>query len=382
MRKLRFLLSIAVCFAGAFFSEICAQDDSTKKFKHKFTTFQLEARAELDYIGAYSIDQNFANPTIYDHFWDGNSYGFHGQYFNFLLGGDIGEHISYFIRQRIIPKAGTVNFFDNTDFLYLQYRFNKNWAVRLGKEALYIGGYEYDAPPIDVYYYTHFWGEIYCFHIGTSVAYTDNSGKNKIVFQFANSPYSYYAGQGNEWKKGLFSYNLFWSGNFNHFSTLYSINFMEYKRGKFINYISLGNKLSFNKFQIYFDYMNRASSFENFFKDFTIVSRLDWQVGNGFDIFAKAGYDQNFSQQRFTNPENIIDNTMVPGANYYFYGLGLEYRPPVYPDLRIHAYVANSTFHYPQINNYILDEKKCNLMANIGATWKIDFMKYLPEKLK
>ena len=64
------------------------------------------------------------------------------------------------------------------------------------------------------------------------------------------------------------------------------------------------------------------------------------------------------------------------------YGLAVEYRPRIYPDLRVHAYVANSTMTHPL--GYIGDNswKDMTLTANVGVTWRLDFMKFLPEKLK
>ena len=358
-------------------------------FKHRFTTFHLEARAAFEYdydVTKWSNITNPLNPVTGTA--DQHNYGFHGDYFNFLLGGEIGDHISYFIRQRIIPHAGTVNFFDNTDYLYIQYKFNDQWALRMGKEALFVGGFEYDAPPIDVYYNTHYWGAFPCFHVGVSAIYTDKSGKNKVVLQVANSPYVKYVDNDdnphNNWKKGLFSYNIFWNGNFGPFSALYSINMMEYERGKFINYIALGNKLHFQHWSIYLDYTNRAAGFDKFFDDFSLASRLDWHVSPSVNLFAKGGYEQNTSGHYYTinNAEVDVDMMMPNNRRYWFYGLGMEYRPRVYPDLRVHAYVANSVMTLP--NDFASDNGWRNqvLTANVGVTWWLDFMKFLPEKLK
>ena len=138
-------------------------------FKHKFTTFHLEARADFEYN--YDLNKwGYIDPSGMGHSGSATQhhYGFRGDYFNFLLGGDIGDHISYFFRQRIVPVKGYTELFDNTDFLYIQYKFNDQWSLRMGKEAIYVGGFEYDAPPIDVYYFTHYWGSFPCFLLGVS----------------------------------------------------------------------------------------------------------------------------------------------------------------------------------------------------------------------
>lgn len=395
IKKLQFFVGLILCFMMPFFAmaqTLDEQKEGEKKekkelnpnFKHHFTALCLEVRAGLEYQGEltkwyYPSGVSLPNGDVWQ-----NHYGFRGDYFNLKLGGDIGDHISYYICQRIVPTNGSVNFFDNTDFLYLQYKFNKQWSLRMGKEAIYMGGFEYDAAPIDVYYFTHYWGSFPCFLIGMSAAYTDKSGKNKIVFNVANSPYVHY--MGNNWNSGLFSYNLYWSGKFGPFHALYSVNMMEYQRGKFINFIVLGNKLSFDKWSIYVDYINRAAGFRDFFQDFSMVSRLDWQVCPSVNLFAKGGYEQNFANYTYTDKnENIVttDMWMPNDRNYWFYGLGVEYRPRVYPDLRVHAYVANAVMHHPtDQNNLNIDTRDQTLTANVGVTWWIDFMKFLPAKLK
>lgn len=397
MRKLCKVMGLVLCVLMPFYTMAQTQGDSKEKkkkerkevnpnFKHKFTTFHLETRLGLEYD--YDLTKwGYISPlgvpssgSVTEH-----HYGFRGDYFNFLLGGDIGDHISYFFRQRIIPVKGYTELFDNTDFLYIQYNFNKQWSLRVGKEAIAVGGFEYDAPPIDVYYYTHYWGNFPCFLLGMSAIYKDKSGKNKLVLNVANSPYVKY--MDNSWNSGLLSYNLYWSGNFGHFSTLYSLNFLEYERGKFINFIVLGNKLSFDKWSIYFDYINRAAGFREFFQDFTVVSRLDWHASPSVNLFAKGGYEQNFANYQYTSGhENYmvdVDMWMPSNHNYWFYGLGMEYRPRVYPDLRVHAFVANAVMHAPVTAiPEDMEAKKSTLTANVGVTWWLNFMKFLPEKLK
>jgi hypothetical protein len=191
--------------------------------------------------------------------------------------------------------------------------------------------------------------------------------------------------QNNSWKSGLLSYNLLWSGNFGHFSTLYSVNFQEYQRGKFINYIVLGNKLSYDKWSIYVDWVNRAAGFKKFFKDFSLVSRLDWHVSPSVNLFAKGGYEQNTSGYYYTvgNDTHVDVDMLMPNDRVHcFYGLGVEYRPRIYPDLRVHAYVANSTMSNSREYDSDSGWKDMTLTANLGVTWKLDFMKFLPEKLK
>lgn len=367
--KVSILRNLGLAILTLFSSHLLmAQSDSIPIF----TRFKLETRFDFDY------SHNFENRmTETGELFESDDYGFTGRYFNLILGGNINEHFSYFFRQRIIPKEGMPNLFDNTDFLYLTWKINKNFSITAGKQCLHIGSFEYDAPPIDVYMPTEFWNQVYCFQLGVAATYTDDEGKNSVVVQMTNSP-NVYDGTIAEriFGRGLFAYNLAWYGNFNHFKTIYSVNMIEYERGKFVNYISLGNKLDFDHWSFYLDYMNRAASFNRFFADFTLVGRLDVKLGKSFVVFAKGGHDQNNAELLGT--EKPKDMMVKPGYSYSFAGLGLEYRPANYRDLRVHAYMLYRTSRViePTPADDYLGE---TWSANVGLTWDLNFLRFIKK---
>ena len=369
LKNKKLLFAVGLVFASFMGKDVQAQDSTS----HRFTTLKLEVRADFDVIAEFYGVKSDRTDSPADT-WDTTHYGFNGRYFNLCLGGEFGKGFSYYFRQRIIANKGTSSLFDNTDFLYLQYDFKDHWAVRVGKEALAIGGFEYDAPPIDVLYYTYFWGQVYCFQLAGHLSYTDSEGRNKLTLQAATSPYIYYEGTGNEWKKGLFGYSLMWNGNFPHFQTIYSVNFFERKRGKFVNYIVLGNKLQFGFWSWYIDYQNRAFSLDrHFFDNFSVVSQMNFAV-KSFNLFLKGGYDQNMVDAPSVLDPTVeaMDYMMLPGYGRLFYGLGLEYRPSKCPSVRIHAFVNRSVL-FPR---YTGMEMCGTINGNIGLTWQIDFLRY------
>lgn len=367
-KRLLFFLCVVIPLLSG--TMLQAQDSTS----HRFTTLKLEVRADFDVIGEWrgvkTSDVSALPPQPHDTAF----YGLNGKYFNLCLGGEFGKGFSYYFRQRIIANPGASSLFDNTDFLYLQYRFKERWSVRMGKEALAIGGFEYDAPPIDVFYYTSFWGNVYCFQLAGHLSYTDKEGKNKLILQVANSPYVHYAGTGSEWKQGLLGYSLMWYGTFPHFQTIYSVNFFERKRGKFVNYISLGNKLQFGWWSWYVDFQNRAFRFDrHFFDNFTVATRMDFKI-KSVNLFMKAGYDQNMIDEVCIHDLSVepMDPMMLPGYGKLFYGLGIEYRPVKCPSVRLHAFV-NRSLLFPKYDGM---ETCGTLNGNIGITWNIDFLRY------
>lgn len=332
----------------------------------KLTKFSLEARADFDYF-FHQYEQFSLEPAI-DH-----QFGFNGKYFNLLLGGDLGHDFSFFFRQRIIAHPGSVSLFDNTDFLYLQYKFHPRWHVRLGKEALPVGGFEYDAPPIDVYYYTQYWGDFYCFQLGASLSYTDKKEQNTLTFGFGNSPYVRTAA---DWKDGLIGFNFLWNGNYKHFKTLYSANL--YRRttdNQWVSFIVMGNKLTFDKVGWYVDFIHKTYDFHEWFQYYLIVSRLDVQLYKGLNLFAKGGYEYNHGDDPWTM--TFMDESFPSFGTHYFYGLGLEFSPLKAPNVRLHGYVAmahmTDTQSHPQMESRTLN-------ANLGVTWKIDFLKFFKKQ--
>ncbi|MFA6199353.1 MAG: porin [Bacteroidales bacterium] len=278
-----------------------------------------------------------------------------GKYLNIILDGSINEKFSYNYRQRMILNGidGYKSFFNATDWIYLTYKMNDNFSLSGGKQVVAIGGYEYDAAPIDQYFWSNFWNNVVCYQFGGSLNYKTNNEKHNIGFQITNSPFT------NKSMGGIYSYNLIWYGNMNWFNTIYSVNMVEYEKGHFINYIALGNKFNVGKFSLELDLMNRASGEQdNFFADYSLIGNLIYNVNSKLKIFGKAGHDENKAQQIGYN--FAYDRFVLPGTEYNFCGLGVEYFPiKNSKDVRLHAYWATN-------NNEI----KYNTF-NIGLRWQM-----------
>ena len=99
---------------------------------------------------------------------DGNS-GAKGDYLNLKLNGTIGSNFSYSWRQRFNKKINDSHFFDATDWVYLTYQTDAHWSLSAGKQVVLIGGYEYDAAPIDIFMASEYWNNIPCYQFGASV---------------------------------------------------------------------------------------------------------------------------------------------------------------------------------------------------------------------
>lgn len=314
---------------------------------------KLEARADGEYFTSDSTP----------------NYGIHGKYINFMLGGELGGGFSYYFRQRIIAEPGVVTFFDNSDFLYFDYQPNRNWRVRFGKDAMALGGFEYDAPPIDVYFPTNLWRNIYCFQLAASGTYITDDGNHTFIAQVSNSPYINY--NQLDYDAGLLAYNFYWSGTIGHWHTLWSTSMVEYRSGNYLNMMMIGNKFIFDKWDIYIDFMHHALSIDDWGKNFGFVSCANYYFTDRFNIFAKGMYEQNKSGEALGSSVTP-GHQLAAGHTSARYGLGLEWYPSEQKNVRIHIYGCRMTDSYPDINPGIT-KTDATWNINIGATWTMDF---------
>lgn len=273
----------------------------------------------------------------------GTDVGFGGRFITLIIDGTITDRLTYAYRQRLFVAPTVREFFNATDWLYLKYRFHDNMYMSAGKEVINVGGYEYDANPIDDYFHSAFYdGLTGAYNVGMTLGVLSNDERHTVKFQVTNSPFSEKA------YDGRFAYNILWTGKMGCFTSLYSINAIEtHRKGHFLNYIALGNRFEFGQFRIDLDYTNRYAIGERqngFLSDFSVNCNVLWSVTERLNLFVKGGYDQNLGQAEPEDASNdsIYDIMVRPGTKYAFYGLGMEFFPiKGKKDLRIHAFCAS-----------------------------------------
>lgn len=354
------ILTILVLAAATISALNATAQNEKKPF---LTTLRLEARGDFEYDRIKTYDrpwnQTEANEAT------ATPYGFNGKYFNLHMGGNMGDKLSYYFRQRINANAGNIRFFDNTDFLYLNYQANKNWGLRLGKDALAIGGYEYDAPPIDILFNGYYWDMYYCFQVAASVAWTSNDGNHTLRAQVANSPYHHYMSPWGD--NSMLSYNLLWMGSMGHFKTLYSANLFDNGNG-LMRHVSLGNMLQFDRWNVYVDLIYRNT--DGMDKAcYSTIGQVEYLPSDKWSVFVKGSYVNN-------EDHNGMDCLSLPDQKESYVGAGTFFRP--FKDVRLHAFVA---YYANEYNDYAMaslngitvrGEKK--LRCNVGVTWNINIL--------
>ncbi len=331
---------------------LLAAQETEPKHPYRLTKLALDARVDFDYW-------NYSDTTP-------SKFGFAGKYIDFMIDGHLTEKFTYHYRQRLnIAEASFSSFYRGCDWLYLQYRINPNFSVEAGKQCIYIGGIEYDLAPIDVYFGSNFWENITCYEVGASASYYSKNENHQLTFQVCNSPFV------SKPFEGLLAYNLIWYGKMGVFSTIYSVNMIEYAKGKYINYIALGNQFNINGLMFYVDFINRATAKQVFlFSDFTVIGEVKYTIKNRVSIFGKGGYDVNNAQSADINPSAYFDRCVLPGTEFSFAGLGTEFFPiKDSQSVRLHAFFA--------VQN---NKSATTYQANLGLTWNVDFLKIIKKK--
>ena len=296
--------------------------------------------------------------TSFHQYTDDGVYGsqFRGDYLNLNLLGNISPKLDYRIRQQFGKNVfDERNMFNGTDFLYLNWKATERWSFLFGKHAVLIGGYEFDAAPIDVYYYSQFCNNIYQgFTFGASASYRIAENQN-LVAQICNSPLSL----GLE---TVYSYNLGWMGQFARWwKTIWTCNFVEDKDRRMVNYIALGNHMQWGGVLFDLDFMNRSGFTQKRFllSDYTIISKFIWSVGK-WNICAKGGYETNDNAN--VDAKGIpYDLVIAPDTEYIYYGCGLEWFPLGRDKLRLHAV-------------YYRDNAANRHNFDLGLTWRVDII--------
>ena len=334
MTRISLLIFAAMAAVGAL-----AQESSLLKLR-------IEAR--MDYQREYVHGDVFPDNT-----------GFRGKFVNFRIDGNITPSFSYSYQQRIVKPQKDASFWDATDWLWLEYKINPHWAVNAGKQIVMVGGYEYDRAPIDTFEASEFWNNIGCYQLGAYLSYTPNEGKDKLIGQFCQSPFRFVY-------PDMYAYNLIWYGNHGLWGSMWSVNLMEYAKGKYINYISLGNRFSIGKVNIDFDFLQRAAvgGHPFFFKDFSIVGEVAYRPSKHVNIWGKCTYDVNKSG-------SAADLLVLDGTELTSLGGGVDYFPLKNENIRIHAHAFYTFGVNPNADGTL---KGKQAFFNVGATWRIDLL--------
>lgn len=283
--------------------------------------------------------------------------GFEGKYFIFRVDGEIVPGLTYSWRQRLNKMHGDATFFDATDWIYLDYAMER-FNFSAGKQVVAIGGWEYDCYPVNIYSGSVFWNNISCYQLGVQAGFRPDRG-SQLSLQITQSPFH------TSQDRNLYGYNLFWNGHYGIFHALWSANMMQYSQGKYISYLSLGNRFDIGNVQIELDVMNRAASHQTFLgKDMTVVGQVAWCPNPAWRLHGKYTYDVNHSGTG-------VDLCVLDGTELNMIGGGVEFYPlrQRRTNLRLHA---NCFYSWGKNGNAADIMQSKTTILDMGITWTMD----------
>ena len=138
--------------------------------------------------------------------------------------------------------------------------------------------------------------------------------------------------------------------------------------GRYINYISLGNKFDLNPVSIEIDLMNRAAAHQTFFfKDCSVMAEVAYKPTESWNIFAKYTYDVNKSG---TDADFVVANN----TELNMVGAGMEFYPlkKKKTSLRIHANCFYSWGKNANPDNVMQNK---TVLLDFGITWYMNVLK-------
>ncbi len=339
-----------LCLVALFWANVFAQEQ-------KLLSLGLEVRG--DYQREYVEDELAYDAT-----------GFKGNYINLRADGSIGGGFSYSYCQSLNKTSDDATFFDATDWLYVAYKKN-NWEFTAGKLVVAVGGFEYDAAPIDLYFCSEWWHNIPCYQFGASAGYLFNDGKDRLLLQVCESPWRVVTSVNDAGETvkitqdEMYAYNLMWTSSHGSLNTIYTLNMMEYLPGHYISYISLGNRFNMEHCAVELDLMNRATSGQAFLgKNYSVIGKVEWRPTDKLKVFGKASYDVN-------NTGTGKDYLVADGCEITRVGAGVEYFPlEGSKDVRLHA---AGSYSFGDSGTVLLDKQT---YLTVGVTWKMNLLSF------
>ncbi len=220
------------------------------------------------------------------------------------VGGRVTPKLSYRYLQRlnkVSPIFTKENLPSTIDYAYLKYALNNLFSITAGKQALSVGGFEYNKYPVDVYDYSGISNYITCYLTGMQVAFTPVQNQ-EFSFQIVNN-------RMGTWREAIGTpqigsqleaptlplyYSLGWNSNYldNALQLRYAANITSPAKGKTLVMVSGGQMWQSGPFNIYIDAFFQHSEIDYLggIRNLTISPQNVVENVNYFSLLGEANY--------------------------------------------------------------------------------------------
>lgn len=193
-----------------------------------------------------------------------------------------------------IWKASAATF---VDYLYFEYKPSDRFSLRLGKDCVAMGGFEYDEWDWNVDYdlASTFWNWSQAYQWGASIAWTNGSEDTEFRLQAVSSPGYIFEADENyvqrPWQNGLGAYFFQHTGEYGILETRNHVGFMMTKKNS--GYLNAGIGLKFNV-------MDGLSVGADFLDMYEIklrnnylhaIATAEYEPSERWEVLGKLGYE-------------------------------------------------------------------------------------------
>jgi hypothetical protein len=297
------------------------------------------------------------------------------------IAGEVTPKLSYKYLQRlnkVSPIFTKENLPGSIDYAYLKYRFNERFSVTAGKQALTIGGFEYNKYPVEVYDYSGIINHVNCYLNGLQVAYTPLPSQ-EFTFQVVNNRWGTLeeaigtpvesSGTSHvtlvEAPTVPLYYSLGWNSNYfdNALQLRYGANVTSPAKGKTLFMLSGGQKWRSDTWRIYVDVLYQRSDIDYLgairgatatpgamvenVEYFTLLGELNYRFQPQWNILLKCFYN-NFSV--YKKNSHVNSGNCLTSWNYQG---GLEFYPMKDDNLHLFLIATLKKFSEPEIKQII-----------------------------
>lgn len=297
------------------------------------------------------------------------------------IAGEVTPKLSYKYLQRlnkVSPVFTKENLPGSIDYAYLRYRFNERFSVTAGKQALTIGGFEYNKYPVEVYDYSGINNLVNCYLNGLQVAFTPSLNQ-EFTFQVVNNRWgtveeavgipveSITASSTTRVEAPAVPlyYSLGWNSNYfdNALQLRYGANVTSPAKGKTLFMLSGGQKWRSGPFRIYIDALYQRSDIDYLgairgatatpgvmvenVEYFTLLGELNYRFQPRWNILLKCFYN-NFSV--YKKNSHVESGNCLTSWNYQG---GLELYPMKDDNLHLFLTATLKQFNEPEVKQII-----------------------------
>lgn len=183
------------------------------------------------------------------------------------------------------------------DYLYFEYKPTERFSLRLGKDCLAMGGFEYDEWDWDVDYdlASTYWNWAPAYQWGASIAWASEDESTEYRLQAVSSP-GYIFERDDEyvqrpWQHGLGAYNFQHTGEYGILETRNHVGFMMTKKNS--GYLNAGLGFKFNVLEglalgVDFLEMYEIKLRNNYFHG---IATAKYEPTEKWEVLGKLGYE-------------------------------------------------------------------------------------------